>query len=188
MTESVSFWLDNKNSIGTQAALLGDQVLVLYRERYYVVTGGAALTKGGKPLRYSSSLLPAIWKKALKGDAPPPVTPPTATAGELTAQPAKRERQKAEKPVMPEIPQEATPEKRVKPLRLKATASQKVAANPSPPPVAANCPYCDTRHEIPVEKGRGGKPFFMACRKCQREFAVRLVPVTTYQAQVAGFR
>jgi transposase-like protein len=52
----------------------------------------------------------------------------------------------------------------------------------------ANCPYCNARHEIQVEKGKNGKPFFMACSKCKSEFAVRFVPVAMYQAQVAGFR
>jgi DNA-directed RNA polymerase subunit RPC12/RpoP len=54
--------------------------------------------------------------------------------------------------------------------------------------VAANCPECNFRHEFPLEKGRNGKPFFTACSRCTAEFAVRFVPATIFQAQVAGFK
>ncbi|MBI5484513.1 MAG: hypothetical protein HY888_08630 [Deltaproteobacteria bacterium] len=54
--------------------------------------------------------------------------------------------------------------------------------------VAANCPYCNHKHELPFEKGKNGKPFFVACTRCNTEFAVRFVPVTIYQAQVAAFK
>jgi hypothetical protein len=189
MTESVSFWLDNKKSTGAKTAVVGDQMLVLYRDRYYVVTDGAALAKGGKSLRYSLSSLPVVWKKALKGDVRPPVKIPAETDSELTAQPVKRERKKVENPAMTEIQQESAPENSEKTPQLKVKAPRKTEAKPPPqPPVAANCPYCNTRHEIPMEKGKNGKSFFMACSKCQGEFAVRFVPVTIYQAQVAGFR
>ena len=67
MAESVTFSLDNKHSVGTKAAQLGDQLLVNYRDRFYLIMNGTALMKGGKPLRYSLSSLPAVWKKALRG-------------------------------------------------------------------------------------------------------------------------
>ncbi|MDD5287051.1 MAG: hypothetical protein PHD54_14455, partial [Desulfuromonadaceae bacterium] len=54
--------------------------------------------------------------------------------------------------------------------------------------VVANCPYCNHKHDLPIEKGKNGKPFFVACIRCSTEFAVRFVPVTMYQAQVAAFR
>jgi hypothetical protein len=54
--------------------------------------------------------------------------------------------------------------------------------------VAACCPECRFKHELPLEKGKNGRPFFVACAKCKAEFAVRFVPVMVYQAQVAGFR
>ena len=54
--------------------------------------------------------------------------------------------------------------------------------------VSAECPYCSHKQEIPVEKGRSGKPFFNSCIKCRNDFAVKFVQVTMYQAQVAGFR
>lgn len=54
--------------------------------------------------------------------------------------------------------------------------------------VVANCPYCNHKHELALDKGKNGKPFFVACAKCTVEFAVRYVPVTVYQAQVAAFK
>ena len=54
--------------------------------------------------------------------------------------------------------------------------------------VAAICPYCNHKQDLPFEKGKNGKPFFVACVRCSTEFAVRFVPVTMYQAQVAAFK
>ena len=64
----------------------------------------------------------------------------------------------------------------VKPLRI----AQSV--------VAATCPYCNHKQDLPFEKGKNGKPFFATCARCSTEFAVRFVPVTVYQAQVAAFK
>ena len=54
--------------------------------------------------------------------------------------------------------------------------------------VTATCPYCNHKQDLPIEKGRNGKPFFTACTKCSTDFAVKFVPVTVYQAQVAAFK
>ena len=189
MNEPVSFWLENRNCAGIKAAELGDQVLVLYRDRYYVVTGGAAQTRAGKPLRFSLSSLPATWKRALKGEVLPPVTLPSETEVLPTATTSRRERKKTEEPVMTELHQETAPEKSEKTDLPLAKARRKGEAKPvHQPPVVANCPYCNARHEIPVEKGKNGKPFFLPCSRCKAEFAVRFVQVTLFQAQVAGFR
>jgi hypothetical protein len=187
MSESVSFSLENRNCFGMKAAVSGEQVLVLYRDRYYVVMGGIAQTKGSKPVRFSMSSLPLVWKLALKGELLPPVTTPSGTDAGDTIYPPKRERKKAEKPAMSE--QEIVSEISEKTLPPIVKAPRKVEAKSAiQPPVVADCPYCSTRHEIPVEKGKHGKPFFMSCSKCNKEFAVRFVQVTVYQAQVAGFR
>jgi hypothetical protein len=189
MSESVSFSLENRNCFGMKAAVSGDQVLVLYRDRYYVVTGGVAQTKGGRPVRFSTSSLPTAWKRALKGDILPPVPTPSETDSMITTNQPKRERKKAEKPAMPELQQETAPEISEKTPPPIVKAPRKTGAKPAiQPPVVADCPYCSARHEIPVEKGKNGKPFFMSCSKCNKEFAVRFVEVTVYQAQVAGFR
>jgi len=188
MDESVTFWLDNRKCAGMKSAVIGDQQLVLYRDRYYVVTDGAARTRAGKPLRFSTSSLPPAWKSALKGESPLPADTRTVPASLPTTGQVKHKPRKAENPAMTETPKGSiaeqianTPTQEAKPKRK---SESKTALQP---PIAANCPYCHARHEMSVEKGKGGKPFFISCIKCTRDFAVRLVPVTIYQAQVAGF-
>jgi len=186
MSEAVAFWMDNKSCIGKIAATIADQSLAIYRDRYYLLKNGTAEVKGGKPLRYSLSSLPLSWKRALKGEAQPAEIPLPESAPEPVAETQKRLRIKKEKPVMPEptaeseaLVPEKHPVKVVKPARKDKPTAQE--------PVVANCPYCKARHEFPVEKGKSGKPFFQVCTKCNGDFAVRFVPVTIYQAEVAGF-
>jgi DNA-directed RNA polymerase subunit RPC12/RpoP len=189
MSDSVIFWLSNRNCAGTKAAVIADQILVLYRDRYYVVMDGAAQTRGGKPLRFSSSSLPSVWKRALKGDIQSPVPSPSGMDSMTKAHLPNRERKHKEKPAMPELQKELTPEKNEKtPLQIPKSPRKTEAKPAIQPPVVVNCPYCNSRHEIPVDKGKNGKPFFMPCSKCKKEFAVRFLPITMYQAQVAGFR
>jgi len=189
MGESVVFWLDNRNCAGIRAAAIGDHLLVLYRDRYYVVTDGAAQSRGGKPLRYSTSSLPTPWKRALKGDLPAAIAVPPDTDPTFAQQPRKLVRKKKEKPVMPEPELETTTAKGENASLPLAKTPRKVEAKPSAQaPVVAHCPYCNARHEIPVEKGKNGKPFFISCNRCKSDFAVRFVQVTVFQAQVAGFR
>lgn len=190
MSEAVSFWLDNKMASARKVAEIGDQVLVDYRGKFYVIRNGAALIKGSKPLHYSRSSMPAIWRKALRGEVP--VTGAAAEQEEAPlpmASVSKRVRAKKEKETpMPETPPSAA---------VHQTPAAKSAAKPARKPdvkpalqtaVAAQCPYCGQKHDIPVEKGKNGKPFFMTCTRCTVDFAVRFVPVTIYQAQVAAFR
>jgi len=197
MEEAVTFWLDNKISSGFKVAEIGNQILVSYRDKYYVIVGGAALMKGVRPLHYSKSSMPLLWKKAMKGILPPQLTAVVQPDDEnlpVTTS-TKKERIKMPKPdasaadlIEPrpqvERPQQAAPKQssnskaasELKPIRV----SQSV--------VVANCPYCNHKHDLPVEKGKNGKPFFVACVRCSVEFAVRFVPVTMYQAQVAAFK
>ena len=189
MSDSVIFWLANRNCAGTKVAVIGDQVLVLYRDRYYVVSDGAAQTRGGKPLRFSTSSLPSVWKRALKGDVQSSMTSPSEMDSLTTTHLPKRERKQKEKPAMQELLQETAPEKSEKtPLQTPKSPKKSEVRPAIQPPVVANCPYCNARHEIPVEKGKNGKSFFMPCSKCKNEFAVRFIQVTVFQAQVAGFR
>lgn len=198
MSESIQFWLDNKMSAGIKVAAVGEQVLVVYREKYYVVEQGAAHMRGGKPLHFSKTSMPTIWKKALRGEIPPPeaVTPlpdeslPIATS-------TKRERTKSEEQRHPATVQAVQPPE---PARLPAQSqaahevktprsAKKMDSKPvAQITVAANCPHCNHKHELPLERGKNGKPFFTACVRCKAEFAVRFVPATVFQAQVAGFR
>jgi hypothetical protein len=195
MSEVVTFWLDNKYASGTKAAQLGDQVLVNYRDRCYVVMKGAALMKGSKPLRYSLSSLPAVWKKALRvdpsGDDVPTIMEldkpaqstaikkiPLKEANEVSVMPEPT-------PLAPGAPPVQTKQQVIKARKATRKSDANLAAQTV---VAAECPYCGQKHEIPLEKGRRGKPFFHSCTRCKSDFAVRFVQVTIYQAQVAGFR
>jgi hypothetical protein len=199
MSESVQFWLDNKMSAGIKMAAIGDQVLVVYREKYYVVEQGAAHMRGGKPIRFSKTSMPAIWKKALRGEVPPPEeiaqlseeALPMATS--TRKERVKPEVQQPQTPVHTEIqtpgpvkpPASSQPTIDIKPIR----SVKKMDAKPVPQAtVAANCPHCNHKHDLPLEKGKNGKPFFVACARCKADFAVRFVPATIFQAQVAGFR
>ncbi len=196
MAESVSFWLENKQSIGSRVAQLGDQGLVNYRDRYYVVMNGAALMKGGKPLRYSISSLPAVWKKALRGYSTPADVSATVSTMSLKANlPGIAPITKShETSVVPEqaIVASAPITPGVKPpqsvIKAPKSARKPESKQTAQTMVNAECPYCSHKQEIPVEKGRSGKPFFNSCIKCRNDFAVKFVQVTMYQAQVAGFR
>lgn len=202
MAEAVTFWLDNKNASGIKVAEIGGQLLVSYRDRFYVVENGAARMRGSRPLHFSKSSLPAVWRKAMRGIQPPPAPDhlPENEILPLTTK-TKKERVSMEKPAplvdtaetaqggdrprQPDLQQPATHKQAVKP----AKTARKSEPKPQPQTVvAAVCPYCRHGHDLPLEKGKNGKPFFVACAKCGQEFAVRFVPVTAYQAQVAAFR
>lgn len=196
MSEPVQFWLDNKMSAGIKVAAIGNQALVSYREKFYVVEKDAAQSRGGKALRYSMTSLPIIWKKALKGETPPPeglIVPPDDALPMPTT--TRRERVKKERLQPAAIDQPATPSAAVPAQTLSVSAAKSSGSakkmNTKPvtqTAVSANCPECNFKHEFPLEKGKNGKPFLTACIKCKAEFAVRFVPATIFQAQVAGFR
>ena len=209
MSEVVSFWLDNKMSSGTKVAQIGSQTLVSYREKFYVIEDGDAQSTGSRPVHYSKSSMPSVWKKAMRGITP--LADTNALSGDaplpLGTQ-TKKVRRKAEKPLAEDINLSPLPDFKPSQTELNtqeeelAPAAAKVM-NPKPAKkadlkpaalkpalqasVTANCPYCDQKHVLPVEKGKNGKPFFTLCSKCSNEFAVRFVQVSIYQAQVAGF-
>lgn len=194
MSEAISFWLDNKTASAQKIAEIGDQVLVDYRGKFYVIVNGMAVMKGSKPLHYSKTSMPAIWKKAMLGEVPT-INPSEHEDDFLPkASVTKRVRVKKEKEAVP-MP-DNTPTALEQTTAPKAVATQKshktankTDAKPAPQTVVpAQCPYCGQKHEIPVEKGKNGKPFFITCTRCTTDFAVRFVPVTMFQAQIAGFR
>ena len=197
MEETITFWLDNKICSGFKVAEIGKQTLVSYRDKYYVVVGGAALMKGVRPLHYSRTSMPLLWKKAMKGILPPSV--PVIDYPEDENLPAttstKKERTVMQKnttsisELSEELPRAMTPP----PAASKKIASAKAATDTKPvkisqAAVAATCPYCNHKQDLPFEKGKNGKPFFATCVRCSTEFAVRFVQVTMYQAQVAAFK
>jgi len=193
MDEPITFWLDNKICSGFKAAEIGPQTLVSYRDKYYVVVGGAALMKGVRPLHYSKTSMPLLWKKALKGILPPAVAvidhPEDENLPVTTS--TKKERTVMQKKTTsaPELtgdqPQAITPP----PTAAKRSAAAEVKpVKIAQSVIAATCPYCSHKQDLPFEKGKNGKPFFVPCVRCSTEFAVRFVPVTMYQAQVAAFK
>lgn len=212
MAEAISFWLDNKMSSGLKVAEIGGQTLVSYREKFYIVENGSARMKGSKPLHYSKSSIPTVWRKVITGklsatDALMPVEDDNLPMATTT----KKERSKMEKavsaaaePASPQPPVQPV-QAAVPPVTPQPATKQPVAMKTSPEPkpsrpakkpeakpagqniVVAGCPYCSHKHELALEKGKNGKAFFVECSRCNREFAVRYVPVTVYQAQVAAF-
>ena len=92
-----------------------------------------------------------------------------------------------------EFSEPQSPTVQLPPTASKKSVSAKAALEAKPVKIAqatvgTSCPYCNHKQELPFEKGKNGKPFFTACPRCSSEFAVRFVPVTMYQAQVAAFK
>lgn len=197
MSDTVQFWLDNKMSAGIKVAAIGGQTLVVYREKYYVVEKDAAHTKGGKALRYSKTSLPALWKRALRGESLPAeaLIAPADDALPVSSVSKRARAGKTNSPlsVTPTpVAQAPVPDQAASPPSTQGSKTGKSVKNVaskqvSQATVLATCPHCNQRHDLPLEKGKNGKPFFMACSRCGAEFAVRFVPVMVYQAQVAGF-
>lgn len=197
MSEALSFWLDNKMVSGLIVAKIGDQSLVDYRGKFYVIRNGAAIMKGSKPQHFSKTSMPINWKKALRGETPQMDTIDPDEGTLPIASGTKRVRVKKEKehevsamPEQIEASAVTSPSPSVfsetKPTKQPA---KKLEMKPSPQTsIPAQCPYCNQKHELAMERGKNGKPFFVTCTKCAADFAVRFIPVTVYQAQVAGFK
>lgn len=193
MEEAITFWLDNKICSGFKAAEIGRQTLVSYRDKFYLVENGAARMKGVKPLHYSKTSMPPLWKKAMKGIIPPSVAlidhPEDENLPVTTS--TKRERTAMQKSTT--SPSDL-PEDQPQVFKAAPASPKKSAATDLKPVkiiqavVAATCPYCNHKQDLPFEKGKNGKPFFVVCVRCSTEFGVRFVPVTMYQAQVAAFK
>ena len=192
MEETITFWPDNKICSGFKIAEIGSQTLVLYRDKYYIIVGGAAQMKGVRPLHYSKTSMPLLWKKAIKGILPPPVAVTEYAEDEFLpiTTSTKKERKYMQKDTIESELSEMPPvAKKPAPAPAKKTVGAEIKpAKIVQAVVAAICPYCSHKQDIPFEKGKNGKPFFVACIRCSSEFAVRFVPVTMYQAQVAAFK
>jgi len=215
--ETVRFWLGrNKQVYGLVTAKAEGDLLVLYQSRYYVVRGDASILKNGRPVRFTPSTLPASWRRMLNGmpedgtlpllepdstpskwdrvEAPSPfsiekrndetgvshaeTTAETTTETERGGVNMEGESQAPESSLQKEEESAA-----VTPKRAKKGEGAKPAKGE---PIAFACPYCNHRAEAPPAR-KDGKPFFQTCEKCNGEFAVRIVPVTVYQAEVAAF-
>jgi hypothetical protein len=197
MEETITFWLDNKICSGFKIAEIGAQTLVSYRDKYYIVVKGAALMKGVRPLHYSKTSMPLLWKKAMKGILPAPVTAVEHVDDDFlpitTSTKKERTAMKKTTTSAPELSEEQAPIVVTPQSVPKKPAASKASAEIKPVKIVqsvvpATCPYCNHKQDLPIEKGRNGKPFFTACAKCSADFAVKFVPVTVYQAQVAAFK
>lgn len=193
MEEAITFWLDNKISSGFKIAEIGSQTLVMYRDKYYIVVGGAAQMKGVRPLHFSKTSMPLVWKKAMKGIMPPsvPVIDHPEDENLPVTTSTKKERTPMQKStnLMSELTDDQPQVFKPVPAATKRSAAAEIKpVKINQTVVAATCPYCSHKQDLPFEKGKNGKPFFVACVRCSTEFAVRFVPVTIYQAQVAAFK
>jgi len=214
--DTVRFWLDrNKQVYGLVNAKSEGEMLVLYQSRYYVVKGDAAVLRSGRPVRFTTSTLPASWKKILEGvpedgvlplmepDSTPPksndIVPPCSTQTEyrdeeLTrsagGETAKIIQDIERKSAMENEPQvqggEGKAEVKDTPDVPKKTKRGEGKSHKVCEPIAFACPYCNHGAEAPPAR-KDGKPFFHVCEKCSGEYAVRVVPVTIYRAEVAAF-
>ena len=215
--DTVRFWLDrNKQVYGLVTAKAEGDLLVLYQSRYYIVRGDASILKNGRPVRFTPSTLPASWRRILTGvpeNGDLPLLEPSSTPSKWdkadAPSPFSTEKRKDEAEASHvETAIEATTEKERggtdlmsedqhgdneirKDEEVTAAAPKKSrkgeGAKPSKgEPITFTCPYCNHRAEAPSAR-KDGKPFFQTCEKCNGEFAVRIVPVTVYQAEVAAF-
>jgi len=197
MEEAITFWLDNKICSGFKVAEIGRQTLVSYRDKFYLVENGAARMNGVRPLHYSKTSMPLLWKKAMKGILPPPVASIEYAEDEFlpVTTSTKRERTAMQKNTISaaEISEDQPYAPKPAPAAPKRSAAAKSSTETKPvriiqAVVEATCPYCHHKQDLPFEKGKNGKPFFVTCARCSSEFAVRFVPVTLYQAQIAAFK
>lgn len=195
MEETITFWLDNKICSGFKIAEIGSQTLVLYRDKYYIVIGGAAKMNGVRPLHYSKTSMPLTWKKAMKGILPSPVAAVEHTEDDFLPMTTsiKKERKSMNNSTSASESSEGQTLMHIPQNTSKRSGTQKTAVEVKPVKivqsvVAATCPYCNHRQDLPIEKGKNGRPFFSNCVRCNTDFAVRFVPVTMFQAQVAAFK
>lgn len=204
MSEPVRFWLDNRLHDGSRVAEIGEQLLVEYGEKYYIVVDGVARMKGSKPLCYSKLSIPTVWRASMAGTPSPHSAPRDAVADDLPGAGGGLAEGAAAKAagVPPATDDGQLPERPARPSAAAKASGRSSQPSDSKQPrpgkgepiqlaqefVEAKCPYCGHRNEIVLDRSRRARPFFVPCDKCAGEFAVKLVQVLAYQAQVAGFR
>lgn len=190
-----TFWLKDRQVTGVIIAEYGGETLVEYAKRLYAVKG-----KDPGKKHYTQSSIPAFWKKVMNGEAPPPPREKKAKSSKAAPPPV------APKKETPPFPTEAAasaprksrtpkakpaPTEVASPVAARPAAKRKVA--PVPPLKSENvaffdCPECGQPQGVDASTVKVGKAFIRSCVKCGKEFAVRLIPVTTYRAEVAAFK
>jgi len=200
--ETVRFWLDNRQVYGVVNGVMDGDVLVSYQKRFYVIRGDVPLMKNRRPLRYTATTLPAVWKKALQSAGPtgrssaiaqPGLGPreadpvPPKAAKKIKASENLKNVQKIERAIMENLEEAPAQEIAVEGKRISKRAKKsETGKSTKGEPVIFECPYCHHKAEAPPGR-KDGRPFFHTCEKCNGEFGLRIVPVTAYQAEVAAF-
>src|SRR6185369_10081304 len=130
--------------------------------------GGAALMKGVRPLHYSKTSMPLLWKKAMKGILPAPVAAVEHADDDFlpitTSTKKERTAMKSTPTSVSELPEDQLQTIKPAPASLKKSAATEIKpAKIIQSVVATTCPYCNHKQDLPIEKGKNGKPFFVAC-------------------------
>lgn len=215
--QAVRFWLQNRNVVGVSVATSENEgTLAEYQGRLYVVRDDAAVPVG-RSLQFTRNTLPLNLKRAF-GLVPPrpdrtskrktsrksesakpiPCEPITDISHEG---PASEKESVVEKETRAVSQEPGVKEAIDKPEKRKRSAPAPRKLDKNAHPIEVECPYCNGANSFQV-KPEGDKfnvsdgkkirveesAFFLQCSKCKEMFAVRLVPVTTYSAQVAGFK
>ncbi len=200
--ETIRFWLDNRQVYGVVTGENDGDLLVSYQKRFYIIRGDVPLMKNRRPLRFSATTLPAIWKKALhsatqarqtSATAQPDLGPreldpvPPKVSKEIIALEKLENVQKIERASMENVEEAPKQEITVAEKRISKRAKKgETGKSTKGEPVIFECPYCNHKAEAPPGR-KDGRPFFHTCEKCNGEFGLRIVPVTAYQAEVAAF-
>jgi transcription elongation factor Elf1 len=204
--KTVRFWLDNKQLYGVVTGENDGDLLVSYQKRFYIIRGDVPLMKNRRPMRFTATTLPAIWKKALHGTpvsstqtgqsspavqddlSPKRLGPIRRKAREETkALETLGKVQKIERAIMENVDETPKEEIQVEEKRIsKRVKKGETGKSTKGEPVIFECPYCNHKAEAPSGR-KDGRPFFHTCEKCNGEFGLRIVPVTAYQAEVAAF-
>jgi hypothetical protein len=215
--DTVRFWLENRQVYGLVNARVEGEQLVSYKNRYYVVRNNAVVIENGRLQRFTASTLPAAWKRVVNGVPQSGTLPLLDTDSTLSKSnnvtalcstttdrrsneaeahqvlDSMEDNEETERVVVTMIDGEAQGQEmenkekeKDAPVAAKRAKKGEGAKVPKGEPVTFECPYCGHKGEAPPVR-KDGRPFFTICEKCQGEYAVRLVPVTIYRAEVAAF-
>lgn len=173
----VTFWLNDKKVTGVLAAEIGGKKLSHYNKRYYVVSNETPEKK-----HFTESSLPASWRNAIAGEAPPsPSSPVAEVQGKASAQVRSvGGRAEADSKRTPAAGPAAKAPGSSGKRQVKGAAAAETEK------VKYLCPYCQTSHSCGID--RTGSPFFEKCTRCGKDFGVKVTSRMVYDAEVAAFK
>lgn len=216
-----TFWLKDRQVTGVIIAEHGEEKLVEYAKRIYVVKG-----KNPTKKHYTQSTIPAFWKKVMNGQLQVekdlkvleiPIKEVKAARANraavrkeqkeaVSAQAPSKDKAKGTAPAAPPAAKAPAPKKprarKEKPVETAATpvsstvapkqsGKRKSTLPPGPPPdpnslIWLECPYCKELELVSAFDQEIGKAHIRTCKKCRREFGVRIVP-TAFRTEIAAF-